>query len=230
MTNISSIIQGKLGTEYSHVNTGLSSTSTTSTTSSNNTAKTSSSKATSLLSDYLQNTPEENIDSRTIFKNLSFDVGENGSTVTKEGLAGYISEAEKGTVQTTDNQLNALKTLYNNWDEISGGDDSINYTDVFASGHKDTLLSMASNGTNNDDADATKVTLSSTQQSNLNLVTSATSGTNYSTYSSDGSLSSSSSNSSFVSTMQSVLGSNDSETLASYETKLSYVNQLLGNS
>lgn len=228
MTNISSIIQGHLSSEYSNVNTGLSSTSTTGTTSTTNTAKTSSKKATSLLSDYLQNTPEENVDSRTIFKNLSFDVGGNGSTVTKDGLASYISEAQKGTVSTSDNQLSSLKTLYNNWNEISGGDDSINYGDVFASGHKDTLLSMSSNGTNNDDADATNVTLSSTQQSNVDLVTSATSGTSYDTYSSDGSLGSSSS-SSVMSTVQNILGTTDTTTLASDEAKLSYVNQLLGN-
>lgn len=225
MANISSIIQENLSTKYSNVNTGLSSTSTTGTTSTTNTAKTSSKKATSLLSDYLQNTPEENVDSRTVFKKLSFDVGGDGSTVTKDGLASYISEAEKGTVQTSDNQLSSLKTLYNNWNEISGGDDSINYGDVFAAGYKDTLVSMSSSGVNNDDADATKVTLSSTQQSNMDLVTSATSGTNYDTYSSNGTLSSSS----VMSTVQNILGSTNTSDLTSDETKLSYINQLLGN-
>lgn len=228
MANISSIIQENLSTKYSNVNTGLSSTSTTGTTSTTNTAKTSSKKATSLLSDYLQNTPEENVDSRTVFKNLSFDVGGNGSAVTKDGLASYISEAEKGTVSTSDNQLSSLKTLYNNWDEISGGDDSINYGDVFAAGYKDTLVSMSSNAINDDDSDATKVTLSSTQQSNLNLVTSATSGTNYDTYSSDGSLGSSAS-SSVMSTVQNILSSSEANSLASDATRLSYINQMLGN-
>jgi len=79
-------------------------------------------------------TPEE------MFKRLSIMMGGDGESITKKQLDNYIAEAEKGDVKTNKSGLTALKVMQQNWDQISGGKDSITVGDL-----KDytTLLAMA---------------------------------------------------------------------------------------
>jgi len=95
------------------------------------------------LSRYLDSTPSEDIDAKKIFEKLSIDLGGDGKSITKDQLDSYVSSAKDGTIVISDEELNSLKELQDNWEEISEGADSVNFYDVNATGYKDTLLSMA---------------------------------------------------------------------------------------
>lgn len=95
-----------------------------------------------LLTSYLDSTLNADLDTKTIFKKLSIDMGGDGKSITKDQLDSYISNAENGTVSISDNELKALKTMQSKWDTISKGSDSITYSNM--SGFKDILTSMDS--------------------------------------------------------------------------------------
>ncbi len=96
----------------------------------------------SLLAGYLQSTSSADLDSKTIFKKLSIDMGGDGKTITKDQLNTYITNAESDTSTVSDEELAALKTLQEKWDTISNGGDKITYANM--SNYKDILTSMDS--------------------------------------------------------------------------------------
>lgn len=65
-----------------------------------------------------------------IFKQLSLEMGGDGNTITKSQLDNYISKAESGDISITKQKLHALKQIQKNWDTISNGEDSIDYSDM----------------------------------------------------------------------------------------------------
>lgn len=131
--SITSSILDQLNSAASSSSTSTAATTTTSTT--NNTAKTTS------LGSYLESTPKSELDTKEMFKKLSIDVGGDGKTITKDQLDNYITKAEKGKVNISDEELNSLQDLQDNWDNIAQGGDSITYANM--SQNKDILTSMA---------------------------------------------------------------------------------------
>lgn len=147
MTTISDITSNILSDYYSAAGnaskTGAvgttSSTDTTSTTTTTTTANTSYTNKTA-LGRYINSA--ENPDAKTMFEKLSLDLGGDGKSITKGQLDSYISSAKSGKIEVPKEQLDAMKELQSNWEDISTGGDSITYYDVSAAGHKDTILSM----------------------------------------------------------------------------------------
>lgn len=94
------------------------------------------------LSKYLDKTSSEDLDSETIFKKISYDVGGNGKSITKDELNSYIEKAQKGSVKISDEELSVLKDVKKNWDTISDKEDSITYSDVEDADYSDKLLEV----------------------------------------------------------------------------------------
>lgn len=95
-----------------------------------------------LLAGYLQSTSNDDLDAKTIFKNLSIDLGGDGKTITKDKLDSYIEAAASKTVKVSDETLNGLKQIQSQWDKISNGSDSISYANM--ANRKSLLTSMDS--------------------------------------------------------------------------------------
>ncbi|MDD3437678.1 MAG: hypothetical protein PHC64_11055 [Candidatus Gastranaerophilales bacterium] len=94
------------------------------------------------LQRYLSTATADNADAKTIFNKLSIDMGSDGKEITKEQLDSYIEDAEEGKINLSDEELDALTDLQENWKTISHDSDSITYANVAATGFKDTLLSV----------------------------------------------------------------------------------------
>jgi len=141
------------------------------------TSTTSSTKETDTsVKRYLDSTASDKVDAKTLFSKLSIDVGGDSKTITKDELNSYISSADKGTVKIGDNELSALKTIQSNWDDISGGSDSISYYNVSSAGYSDTLKSMASTDSTTTDtavSDLSKLTADSTANAYGSIVNAA---------------------------------------------------------
>lgn len=96
------------------LNTNSSTTTTTSTT-----ALTSSASAKSPMS------------ASDIFSKLTQELGGDGKTITKDELKTYMSKVESDTTGQYDKkELGFLNQLYNNWDKISGGSNSITENNI----------------------------------------------------------------------------------------------------
>lgn len=65
-----------------------------------------------------------------MFKSLSFEMGGDGNTITKEQLSSYVRNAQNGTIKLNPTRLKALKKILENWDNISKDGKSITYTDL----------------------------------------------------------------------------------------------------
>lgn len=65
-----------------------------------------------------------------VFKRLSFEMGGDGTKITKDQLNNYINKAESGSIKVDEPKLNALKGIQENWDTISNGEDSITYENM----------------------------------------------------------------------------------------------------
>lgn len=65
-----------------------------------------------------------------MFKSLSFEMGGDGKTITKEQLSSYVRNAQNGTIKLNPTRLKALKKILENWDNISKDGKSITYTDL----------------------------------------------------------------------------------------------------
>lgn len=65
-----------------------------------------------------------------MFKSLSFEMGGDGKTITKEQLSSYVRNAQNGTIKLNPTKLKALKKILENWDNISKDGKSITYTDL----------------------------------------------------------------------------------------------------
>jgi len=156
MTSISSTISSVLNAYYGNLSSKLSSTDTTSSTdSTSSTDDSTTTKKTVSYSDstsvglYLNSVSSDKADAKTIFSDLSLDMGGDGKTITKDQLDSYITKAQNGDISIPDEELSALTTLQKNWDTISAGGDSISYANVSAAGYKDTLLSMVPDKSSN---------------------------------------------------------------------------------
>lgn len=112
------------------------------TTDSSNSAKTNYTNN-SAIGRYFTSTSPEDADAKTIFTNLSIDVGGDGKTITKKQLDSYIDNIKDKKISVPEEELNALNKLKDNWDSIADGGDKINYFDISVKGYKNTLLSMA---------------------------------------------------------------------------------------
>lgn len=153
--------------------TTVTTTSTTSTTSTTETTGTTSYNDTS-VGKYLNSTKAADVDSQTLFAKLSIDVGSDGKTITINELDSFISNADSGKVDISDNELSALKTLKENWNTISDGSSSITFANINASGSKGILSSMAPNaGKDTSNTDLINTTLSDTDKVYSSLIQSA---------------------------------------------------------
>lgn len=95
---------------------------------------------TTLLGSYLDSTATSKLDTKTIFKKLSIDMGGDGKKITKDQLDGYIKKAESDKVNISDEELNGLKTMQKKWNQIAKGGDNISYSNMHD--FKDILKSM----------------------------------------------------------------------------------------
>lgn len=68
---------------------------------------------------------KDKLDMEEVFKKLSYELGGDGKSIKKEDLDSYINQADKGLIKVDSAKLNALKRIQKNWDNISGGDDTI---------------------------------------------------------------------------------------------------------
>lgn len=102
----------------------------------------------SFLQKYIDSTPSSELDTKTMFKKLSIDVGSDGKTITKDQLNEYISKAENKEIKVSDDELKGLKTLQSKWDTLALGGDNISYSNV--ANNKDILTSMAGTADDNE--------------------------------------------------------------------------------
>lgn len=94
------------------------------------------------LQRYLKSTDASEMDEKTIFSKISMDMGGDGKSITKNQLDSYITSAKKGEVSISKDELESLKTLQEDWDDIAGEDaESMTYYSVSKSG-SDALSSL----------------------------------------------------------------------------------------
>ncbi len=67
---------------------------------------------------------------KDMFKSLSFEMGGDGNSITKEQLSSYVRNAQNGTIKLNPARLKALKKILDNWDKISKDGKSITYADL----------------------------------------------------------------------------------------------------
>lgn len=79
---------------------------------------------------YSQYQGKDKLNMEEVFKQLSFEMGGDGGSITKDQLNNYISKADSGDIQVDHSKLSALKIIQKNWDTISKGDNSISYDDM----------------------------------------------------------------------------------------------------
>lgn len=84
------------------------------------------------------------ITSKEMFQMLSIQIGGDSESIDKDDLDNYIEDAEDGIVDINEKELNGLKTLQKNWDEISSGDDSITFSDM--QNYSGLLVSIVTSG------------------------------------------------------------------------------------
>lgn len=82
------------------------------------------------LLSYIEVFSKPGIKPEDIFKRLSLEMGGDGKTITKSQLDNYISKAKSGDISITKEKLHALMQIQRNWDTISNGEDSIDYSDM----------------------------------------------------------------------------------------------------
>lgn len=90
-----------------------------------------------------------------MFQMLSLQVDGDGDTITKKQLDTYIESAEDGTIDISDKELDALKTIQEDWTKISGGKDSITFKDM--EDKPNLLLKAVTGGISSNIADKLKV-------------------------------------------------------------------------
>lgn len=172
MTSINSVVSSVLNDYYS-INT--STTTTTANTIATDTttvsSSTSAAKDTSLVGQYIDDTSSSKLDAKTIFKELSIDMGGDGKTITKDQLDSYVSDAESGNLSISNDELKSLKTLQSSWKTVSEGGDSITYANV--SGDKGLFTSMAGTTATTSSTSDINLTQSSTDQIYSYLINSA---------------------------------------------------------
>lgn len=177
-SNLINDIYSKYGLSTTTTTTSTTSTSATTTTSDTTTSATTTTSDTSTkgttntsVKRYINSTSSDDLSAKTIFKELSIDMGGDGSSITEDQLNSYISSAESGKISIGDNELNALKSIQSNWSTLSLGSDSISYSNM--NGSKDTLLSIAGDSTQSTTTSSVNLTESSTDKVYSYLIESA---------------------------------------------------------
>lgn len=94
------------------------------------------------------------ISSREMFQMLSIQIGGDSESIDKDDLDNYIEDAEDGIVDINEKELKGLKTLQKNWDEISGGADSITFSDM--QNYSGLLVSIVTSGFAGEDTEETQ--------------------------------------------------------------------------
>lgn len=80
-----------------------------------------------------------------MFQMLSLELGGDGEKITKKQLNTYIEDAKDGTVDISNQELDALKDLQENWNAIAGKDTkSITYKNM--GDYRDILFSAVAGG------------------------------------------------------------------------------------
>lgn len=79
---------------------------------------------------YMEYNGKEKLNLQDVFKRLSFELGGDGKTITKDQLDKYIDKADSGLIKVDSNKLKALKSIQKHWDEISQGKDEITFEDM----------------------------------------------------------------------------------------------------
>ena len=170
---MSSNISSVLNSYSSNVSSTTSTTKSTNSTDSTATKKPVSYSDTTSVGLYLNSTPSGKADAKSIFSNLSLDVGGDGKTITKDQLNSYVKKAQDGKISIPKEELDALITLQKNWDKISTGGDKISYANVSASGNKSTLLSMVPTANSSKTVDMSEDAAASMTKINNMLISSA---------------------------------------------------------
>lgn len=79
---------------------------------------------------YMEYNGKEKLNLEDVFKRLSFEMGGDGKTITKDQLDKYIDKADSGVIKVDKNKLKALKQIQKHWDEISQGKDEITFENM----------------------------------------------------------------------------------------------------
>lgn len=87
----------------------------------------------SFLLAYVSSQKNKKMTPEDIFKALSFELGGDGKTITKKQIEDYLKKAESGEISAGKTRINALKSILNNWGNISNGKDYITYGDMSGS-------------------------------------------------------------------------------------------------
>lgn len=79
---------------------------------------------------YMTCQDEKNLDLEKVFKRLSFEMGGDGKTITKEQIDDYIKKADKGLIKVDKSKLKAIKQIQKNWETVAGGDDTLTFEEI----------------------------------------------------------------------------------------------------
>jgi len=79
---------------------------------------------------YMEHVGKDDIDLQEEFKRLSYEMGGDGKTITKDQLDNYIKKADAGLIDVDKTKLKALKRIQNNWDNIANGDNTLTFEEM----------------------------------------------------------------------------------------------------
>lgn len=83
-----------------------------------------------MLNMYRYGSPTKQVDQRQVFASVSIMVGGDGTSISKSQLKNYIDKASMGAVKISRTQLQALKSMYSQWDNVFGKDtDAVTFDD-----------------------------------------------------------------------------------------------------
>lgn len=85
-----------------------------------------------LIQSYVTIKSKPDLTLEDMFRMLSFSLGGDGTSITKEQLDDYIDKADSGDLKVDSSRLKALKTMQKNWKTIAGDDDSLSFGDMKA--------------------------------------------------------------------------------------------------
>ncbi len=99
-----------------------------------------------MLNMYRYGSPTKQIDQKQVFASVSIMVGGDGSSISKAQLKSYIDKASNGLVKVSRQQLQAMKSMYSQWDNTFGKDrDTISFEDFDKAAHLFCQIAMSSN-------------------------------------------------------------------------------------
>lgn len=102
-----------------------------------------------LIQSYINYNSKSELSTKEMFQMLSLELGGDSETITKDQLDTYMEDANDGLVDVSNSELKALTELQDNWDNISGGKDSITYDNM--ANYSDILVGTVTNDTSSSD-------------------------------------------------------------------------------